>query len=187
MNSTNKIDNESLLRRNAMVDHIFRECHDRLFRFVLGRFTRGDGALADEVVQEAFKRLLKQDVNAIRNPFAWLCDAAHNGWLDIRRRDAKSAEYTISLEDVEQVYPKLKNSWGAVRSEIERHEKAILLRQLIDHLPPKDQHVLQLHVEDRSIADIAYVLGRSPMAVKMQLFRIRRRLRRMYLASRRKR
>jgi len=61
---------------------------------------------------------------------------------------------------------------------VERQDEALVLHQLLDELPPRDRLVITLlHIEERSVAETAELIGWSQVMVKVQAFRARKKLR----------
>lgn len=60
----------------------------------------------------------------------------------------------------------------------EQQDEAAMLHSLLDQLPPRDRLVLTLlHIEERSVAETAQMVGWSQVMVKVQAFRARKKLR----------
>lgn len=60
----------------------------------------------------------------------------------------------------------------------EQQDEAAMLHSLLAQLPPRDRLVLTLlHIEERSVAETAQLVGWSQVMVKVQAFRARKKLR----------
>jgi RNA polymerase sigma-70 factor (ECF subfamily) len=60
----------------------------------------------------------------------------------------------------------------------EQQDEAAMLHALLEQLPPRDRLVLTLlHIEERSVAETAQMVGWSQVMVKVQAFRARKKLR----------
>lgn len=60
----------------------------------------------------------------------------------------------------------------------EQQDEAAMLHSLLAQLPPRDRLVLTLlHIEERSVAETAEMVGWSQVMVKVQAFRARKKLR----------
>lgn len=60
----------------------------------------------------------------------------------------------------------------------EQQDEAAMLHLLLEQLPPRDRLVLTLlHIEERSVAETAQMVGWSQVMVKVQAFRARKKLR----------
>ncbi|MDB5390732.1 MAG: polymerase sigma factor, sigma-70 family [Planctomycetaceae bacterium] len=69
------------------------------------------------------------------------------------------------------------DSQGA-ENQAELNDEATILHQLLDELPPRDRLVITLlHIEERSVAETAELIGWSQVMVKVQAFRARKKLR----------
>jgi RNA polymerase sigma-70 factor (ECF subfamily) len=63
-------------------------------------------------------------------------------------------------------------------NQAEQQDEAVILHQLLDELPPRDRLVITLlHIEERSVAETAELIGWSQVMVKVQAFRARKKLR----------
>lgn len=149
-------------------DACFRERYPALVQVVHGLM--GDRAAAEDVAQEAFVRLWQRGPSSRPDADYWLFRAARNLALDAtktgRRRAQREAEHVPTAEA-----PRFDET------EVER------VRALVNELPPADREVLMLR-EFGGLSNevIAEMCRRSTDAVKQQLFRARRRLRREWFA-----
>lgn len=150
----------------------FSDLYRRLARPLWGYLRRvtGDPALADDLLQEAFTRLLAQpspptDEAAQR---AWLFRTASRLAVDAHRRSTR--ERTGSDEEVAD---------RAVATE-DAGRDPFLQQQMtrtFDRLGPQERALLWLaYVEDSSHREIAGTLGLKEASVKVLLFRARKRL-----------
>ena len=124
-----------------------------------------DFALADDLLQEAFYRLLRtelKDAN-IHQVRSYLYKTAVTLIADHRRGAA-----------LEQ---RRRESWSVAEPECPRHDLTIDMERLFAELPPKQQTLLWLaYVEDLSHRAIAASLGMREKSVRVVLHRARRRL-----------
>jgi RNA polymerase sigma-70 factor (ECF subfamily) len=131
------------------------------------------GVDADDVAQDAFMRAWRRisDYDPRWAFSTWLFTIARRTWLNAarttrRRRMREAAVATVNAGGVEPVEAIMADEqavrlWDVARAELkEREFTALWLR----------------HVEDKTIAEIAAVLGRPEGTVKVILFRARRRL-----------
>lgn len=66
---------------------------------------------------------------------------------------------------------------AADANQAERQDEALILHQLLNELPPRDRLVITLlHLEERSVAETAELIGWSQVMVKVQAFRARKKL-----------
>lgn len=131
---------------------------------------------AEDVVQETFLRVLKQErkLESIENPRVWLIRIAWNLALD-RKRRLRSTPMTEESEELmlNHASPEAtaENSLGAAQG------CARILR-MMEQLPRKEREVLRLSaLEELGTAEIAAVLQTTESSVRSCLFRARQRLR----------
>ena len=129
----------------------------------------GDPALADDVLQESYLRLLRHPPAADRDEWerkAYLFQIATNLMRD--RWRAKERERS-ALE-------RLLSFWSP---RPERSEVSLDMGAALDRLPPRDRALLWLaHVEGYDHREIAKVLGLQERSVRVILFRARKKLER---------
>jgi RNA polymerase sigma-70 factor, ECF subfamily len=129
--------------------------------------------LVGQVFIEAFEGLGGYRAQA---PFEhWLARIATRvGYRHWKRRRRDRSFETVSLEECEQLA-------DAGADEVDVSEAAAILYRLLAQLPPRDRLVLTLrHVEDCSVAETAQRTGWSQSLVKVQAFRARKKLERLY-------
>jgi RNA polymerase sigma-70 factor (ECF subfamily) len=154
-------------RAATMDEAAFRHLYDRTARPLRAYLVRscGDLALADDLLQEAYLRMLRsgfegEDDNHRKN---YLFRIATNLLRDhFRRKKPESAEV-----------PELDGSPG--------HDEAIHLRSdvgsAMSELAPRDRQMLWLaYVEGASHQEIAKALGLRSASIRSMLFRARQRL-----------
>jgi RNA polymerase sigma-70 factor, ECF subfamily len=134
---------------------LFAEESPKLWRSLL--LHTGNPDVASEATAEAFAQLLRRG-DAVRDPKAWLWRAA----FKLAARELANMTPTRSIE----------------RAAYEMPEPVIdLVRALASLSPMQRQAVVLHHLADRSVAEVAAVLGTSRSAVTVHLHRGRRRLR----------
>ena len=149
----------------------------RLFRYCFA-LAAGDGALADELAQATYLRLLRHvrvlpDETALWN---WMARAARNAATDLRRTGGRYRNLLQKLM-----------AWSPTRVEAnpivdaEGGESATLLAGLdaaLARLDSKERSLIeQRYFQGRSLADIAREDEASVRAVEGRLARLRRKLR----------
>ena len=148
-----------------MIEALYEECAERLYRFAVAR-TR-DAALAEDVVSETFLRAVREERRLPAAPparIAWLYRTAGNLIIDDfrrRRRDEERAKLIASTDPPaadERTHAEL---WIAVDRLPETQRTAVMLR----------------YAQGMKITDVAEALGRSEGAVKQLLLRALRTLR----------
>ncbi len=148
-----------------MIDALYAECAERLYRFAVAR-TR-DAALAEDVVSETFLRAVRHAdrlpaVQAAR--IAWLYRTAANLIVDDfrrRRREQEHARHLAELDPPSADERTRVDLWVAVERLPDAQRAAVLLR----------------YAQGMKVTDVADALGRSEGAVKQLLLRALRTLR----------
>ncbi|HEV8571746.1 MAG TPA: sigma-70 family RNA polymerase sigma factor [Actinomycetota bacterium] len=138
------------------LERVYRESGERLWRAVL--LFSGDREIASDAVAEAFAQALRRG-DAIRSPDRWVWRTAFlvaRGMLKERRRTiAKVPDRGY------QMSPGMTELVDALRA-----------------LSPTQRAAVVLHYyADRSVREVATLLGSTPAAVSVHLHRARRRLR----------
>ena len=130
-----------------------------------------DAAVADDVVQDAFTRLLHEACNgqAPVNAGAWLHRVAMNLIASRARRAEVDRRYL----------PALARALVAESAEaaVERREQARTIARALNELPPSDRALILLAAGGATGAQIASWLGRTELAARTALCRARARLR----------
>ncbi|HYY55414.1 MAG TPA: sigma-70 family RNA polymerase sigma factor [Candidatus Dormibacteraeota bacterium] len=148
-----------------MIEALYAECAERLYRFAIAR-TR-DAALAEDVVSETFLRAVREERRLPAAPaarIAWLYRTAGNLIVDDfrrRRRDEERAKLIASLDPPGADERTHLEVWAAVERLPETQRTAVVLR----------------YVQGMKVTDVADALGRSEGAVKQLLLRALRTLR----------
>lgn len=155
---------------------------DRVFRIVGARVPPDE---IDDVAQQVFIRAFRS-LPKCRKPEAfggWLSAIAVRTCCDFWRGRYRRPE--IALSDCAPEHCNWMEEVLAAESpdemrELEQRGEAVeLLRSLLAELPPADREVLQLvHIEERSVAEAARLLGWTRSNVKVRAMRARHKLRR---------
>ena len=136
-------------------EQLFRQAAPGLWRTIFA-YTGGRAAVADDAVAEAFARALER-AGQIREPVPWLYRTA----------------FRIAAEDLRRKEPEV----GPERS-VEAAPGLEALVPALRQLSPAQRAAVVLHYEaDLPIQSVAEHMGTSAAAVKVHLFRGRRRLR----------
>lgn len=142
---------------------IYESCYEQVYRFSLS-YT-GNPALAEEVTQEAFARLLQQKLKEIRKPVAWLIRVARNLAADALRD--RPVEGTLELKHSADT-PEARLVQQGLRRDIVR-AVAGLSRHQRDCITLREYGGL-------SYAEIGQTLDLSLNEVRVHLYRARRNL-----------
>lgn len=129
-------------------------------RLVL-RLTR-QRAASEDIVQDAFLRLLHMPDGQIITPEAWLARVARNLALNHLRRESRAGA-TLAAEDVASDRP------GIEQVLISRQMLHRVLRAILD-LPPRRREIFVMHrFQDLTYDQIAAQLGISRNTVMVQI------------------
>ncbi len=132
--------------------------------FFIKKQVRND-ALAEDITQDVFMGLLKQDQKSVRNPRAWLYRAAHNRIVDVYRRNQKGQEI---MDDILSQSPQF-NETSSLNCMIQKEDAEILLRS-IDELPLSEREVIRLRFyESFKLEEIAEIMGLTRAKVRTLL------------------
>ena len=150
-----------------MDEAAFRELYQRTARPLWGYLARatGNGALADDLLQETFFRMIRADFQPDSDDHArnFLFKVATNLVRDHYRSPKRD---TVSLEHSPVV------DGPGHRLRLRRD-----VRRIFDQLKPRERELLWLgHVEQFSHKEIAGILGLKPGSIRLLLYRARRKL-----------
>jgi RNA polymerase sigma-70 factor (ECF subfamily) len=157
--------------------HSLGELYDRYSGPVFDYLLRvsGDRPLADELTSEAFYRamLALDGFRGEASVKTWLLRIARNLYLRRAERD----ERTVSLEDLEERGRSFATQHADPEGELLRQERSRLIQGALLSLAESDRSILLLSArEELSCRQIGEVLDISVTAVKVRLYRARRRL-----------
>ncbi|MDO4570909.1 MAG: sigma-70 family RNA polymerase sigma factor [Planctomycetia bacterium] len=160
-------------------DLLARKYQTLLMRYFLLRHAHED---ALELIQETFLHAWKslRTYNPQWQFSTWLfAIASQQSALFFRKRKRNPLGEASQVEWSEEL-----NSPGRARSAedqmIEREERSSLWRIVVQKLPREQSDALWLfYAEEKSLAEIAQVFGKTTNGVKMLLFRARKNLRRI--------
>ncbi len=150
------------------------ERHQRHISSLMWRFSR-DPDIHEDLVQDVF-------VEAWRSLHSYRAHAPLEHWLSRiatrvgyrywRRREREKHVTKVPLDDC----PELR-----AREELQPSEAGELLHRLLLELPPRDRLVMTLrYLEEHSVRRTAELTGWSQTMVKVQAWRARRKLRRLF-------
>lgn len=148
-------------------EQLYRQHYGAALLYALSR-CRGDQALAEDMVQEAFFRAFTaapEDVVSFR---AWLIRVLRNLIIDHDRRSSRLSD-APPPEQTDDATPE---------TELLRQEDIRALQKAMDALGDDDRELLRLHYFARlSVKEIAAALGIDPGTARVRLHRARLRLR----------
>jgi RNA polymerase sigma-70 factor (ECF subfamily) len=141
--------------RSVDFQSAYRDLYPSLFRYV-HRFT-GDADVAEDIVQEAFLRLLDQDLphEEVR---PWIFVVATN----LARDRARKRERRRRLLAARRPSPAVLTS---PHDEMERAERIAAVRAALGELSDRDRQMLLMREEGFRYAEIAEMLGVRPTSV----------------------
>jgi len=157
--------------------HGWEELYELYSAAVFGYLIRmaGDRHVAEDLTSETFYRAMRS-LDGFRGDSSmktWLLRIARNLYLNRRRREARSTP----LESLEEkgVMPAVKGD--DPESALIRNEESEAVRRAFRALAEEDRSILLLSAwEELKCREIADLFGISTTAVKVRLFRARRRL-----------
>jgi RNA polymerase sigma-70 factor (ECF subfamily) len=157
--------------------HSLAELYERYSGPVFDYLLRvsGDRPLADELTGETFYRamLALDGFRGEASVKTWLLRIARNLYLRRAEREKRS----VSLEDLEERGLTFAARQASPERELLREERSRAIQGALLSLRENDRSVLLLSArEDLSCRQIGEVLGISVSAVKVRLYRARRRL-----------
>jgi RNA polymerase sigma-70 factor, ECF subfamily len=136
-------------------DALFERIYPSLFRY-LHRLT-GDPDVADDIAQEAFVRLLRQDL-ADAEVRPWLFTVAMNLVRDTARKTDRRQRLLTGA-------PQLVAPMPRPDERVERGEEIDGVRRALERLPPRDRQLLLMREEGFKYDEIAKVVGVAPASV----------------------
>lgn len=154
-------------------DSLFQQLYPSLFRY-LHRLT-GDSDVADDIAQEAFVRLLRQDLpEAEVRP--WLFTVAMNLVRDHARKIERRQRLLTTA-------PSMVSGFAPPDEGVERSEQVQSVRAVLDQLSERDQQLLLMREEGFKYEEIANVIGVAPASVGTLIARALRRFTDLYQAQ----
>ena len=174
-------DDEALIRRIAAGDRqamqgLFARHHVRVYRFVL-RLVRNE-SIAEDLVSEVFLDVWRQAgrFQGRSQATTWLLGIARFKALSAlrRRTDAELTDEAVATLEDEGDDPEM-----ALR----KKDGGEVLRECIGELSPDHREVIDLvYYHERSVEDVARILGVPEGTVKTRMFHARRKLAEMLTA-----
>src|SRR5262245_46321195 len=159
----------------AKLGALFDRYHSVLFDF-FGRLT-GNSALAEDLVQDVFFRILKYR-KTYRNEShfkTWMFHIARNARIDHFRKHRAEVMFPETGFEIESPSPR-------PNTELEQQQQAMLLQKALYRLPEDKREVLVLaRYHEMKYEQIADLLGCELNTVKVRVHRALKELREIYL------
>jgi RNA polymerase sigma-70 factor (ECF subfamily) len=145
------------------VERLYEEHYDPVYRFLI--LTGSSRADADEIVQEAFLRLLRFFAagNTIDEPRHWLLRVCHNIRCDEARRESRrppATEHELANQALHEADSKPDPEAVALE-----HERFELVRLAMTRLNARQREFLLLRAEGMKLREIAEMYGVSVQSV----------------------
>lgn len=160
----------------AAFAEIYEIYADRIFRYI--RLKVQDKAQAEDILQEVFVKAwkgLKNTREEKLNFNAWIYKIAANTINDFFRKFYRSPQ-TLELNESIDVA----SSAGADQAVTVKQDSESL-KQALSALPSQYRQVLDLrYIQDFSISETAYILGKSNLAVRLLLHRALKQLKKIF-------
>lgn len=163
---------------NDNFSKLYRECVDSIYRFAF--FKVSDQELAWDIAQECFLKMWRQrqEGAVIKNDKALLYTIARNLVIDHWRQ--KGRKQTIGLNDVAHT---LKDGNDLFERQSTKDEMEYLLK-CVDKLPEDQREIVLLrYVDDLSYLEIARIIGKNPVAVRVAAHRAVKLLKKLMLEN----
>jgi len=135
---------------------VYRELYPSLVRYV-HRFTGGDSDAAADIVQDAFLRLMENDLprDEVR---PWIFVVATNLARDrVRKRERRRRLLVAEREP--------SSTTATPLEDVERAEKIAAVRRALERLSGRDRQMLLMREEGFRYAEIAEAVGVRPTSV----------------------
>ncbi len=158
------------------IDDIIKENEAHLHRYA-GRLL-GDVESAQDIVQDAFLRLLKQNhkhgnIDSIENTRAWLYKTTRNLCYDKFKSAKQRLEITIETTTIEVVA----DDSDKPDEKLAKKEEMQLIKEEINKLDPRSREIVILKLEhERSYKEIAEIMDISPTNVGFILHKAMKKL-----------
>jgi RNA polymerase sigma-70 factor, ECF subfamily len=154
-------------------DDLFRELYPSLFRY-LQRLT-GDPDAADDIAQEAFVRLLRQNLTQ-EEVRPWLYTVAMNLVRDRARGSERRHRLLAGA-------PRLTTPVVVPDEFVERTQEIESVRRALDQIPERDRQLLLMREEGFRYDEIARAVGVAPASVGTLIARALKRFAAAYRAD----
>lgn len=153
---------------------LFMPCHPKLYRMAFRLM--GNVQDAEDMVQETYFRLWskRDEIATLANPDGFCMATLKNVCFDNLRRNRPD-----ETDDPPETLPLMADE--DVARDIETHDEAIKVMQLIHHLPEPQRQVMTMRdVADMSFDEIELSTGLSSGNIRTLLSRARKKIREQY-------
>ncbi len=151
-------------RFEADLEQLFQQRFTGLYRY-LHRLS-GDGALAEDLAQDAFTRLFERG-EMPDEPMAWLITVATNLLRDDRRRSSRRLRLMATADESVGRSARLPEPDASVVRAERQHQ----VREALERLSPRDRQVLLLRHSGFSYREIAVALAMPETSVGTTILR----------------
>jgi len=152
------------------MEQLFARHHLAIYRFIVR--LSGDPSLAEDVVSDVFLDVWRgaHKFRASSRVSTWLFAIARNKAISARRSQPKF------VADDDDTMP-LEKSVADVEADITQSSRRALIRKCLMQLPPVQREVLDLvYYHEKSVAEVALIVGIPCGTVKTRMFRARGRM-----------
>ncbi len=162
------------MNRNEWVDGLFRDHGKDLYRYL--RTFRLSEEDTYDLVHDTYVKLLEKRPSQIRQPRVWLFTVGRNLAINALKRNQRRLE-NADVENLEDTSP------GALAGLL-KNEKNDLLWKAFLKLPEKNREMMALYLEyELSYRQIATILDKSEIAVRVSMHRSRAQLKKILIYS----
>ncbi len=157
--------------------HAYRELVDRYktMVFTLALRILRNKEDAEEVAQDTFMKAYKglSSFQGDSKFSTWLYKIAYRASLDhLKKNNRRIDQNSMDVSNAHYL-----KAAGDITDEMVHKERVTIIKQAIEALSPRDSAIITLfYMEERSLKEIAEVLGLSAAVIKVRLFRSRKQL-----------
>ena len=156
-------------RQKSAAAQFFREHYTRLLAFAM--YMRATREEAEDAIESVIIYMLDR-WEEIREPYHYARRAVANELIKERTRSRR----TVPLSDEGDEHLGRRDHDFAQEEQLTVWEDTQWVRDLLNSLPPRQQEVMALIVDEFKPAEIAVLLGKDAAAVRQNLLAARRRL-----------
>lgn len=162
---------DGIVQRDPLaMEQLFARHSLAIYRYVL-RYS-GDSSLAEDVVSEVFLDVWRgaDKFRGSSRVSTWLIAIARNKAISARRYQP---DFVVDDDDT------MEPEWSAVDVEADANQSSrrVLIRNCLMKLPPVQREVLDLvYYHEKSVAEVAMIVGIPSGTVKTRMFRARGRM-----------